>query len=75
MMGDCGRSLLLEPVLSSAVIATAALRAFADEAPAGELLTAMATGEKIAALAHFESGARFETQWVTTRARRGARGL
>ena len=31
MMGDCGRSLLLEPVLSSAVIATAALRAFADE--------------------------------------------
>jgi hypothetical protein len=41
MMGDCGRSLLLEPVLSSAVIATAALSAFADQAPAGELLTGM----------------------------------
>lgn len=70
MMGDCGRSLLLEPVLSSAVIATAVLRAFADETAAGELLAAMSTGERIAALAHFESDARFESQWVTTRARR-----
>ena len=70
MMGACGRSLLLEPVLSSAVIATAALRAFADQAPAAELLAAMATGEKIAALAHFERDARFESQWVTTRAQR-----
>ena len=70
MMGDCGRSLLLEPLLSSAIIATAVLRAFADAMPAGELLTGMATGEKIAVLAHFESDARFESQWVTTRARR-----
>ena len=30
----------------------------------------MATGAKIAVLAHFESGARFENKWVTTRARR-----
>src|SRR5271155_1787098 len=60
MMGDCGRSLLLEPVLSSAVIATAVLRAFAGEPPAAALLTALATGEKIAVLAHFESDARFE---------------
>jgi len=37
MMGDCGRSLLLEPVLASAVIATAVLRAFADETPAALL--------------------------------------
>src|SRR5260370_748865 len=70
MMGDCGRSLLLEPVLSSAVIATAVLRAFAGYAPAAQLLAGMATGEKIAVLAHFESDARFESQWVTTRARR-----
>jgi alkylation response protein AidB-like acyl-CoA dehydrogenase len=70
MMGDCGRSLLLEPVLSSAVIATAVLRAFADQTTAGELLTHMGAGEKIAVLAHFESDARFESQWVTTRARR-----
>jgi alkylation response protein AidB-like acyl-CoA dehydrogenase len=70
MMGDCGRSLLLEPVLSSAVIATAVLRAFAAETPGGELLAAMATGEKIAVLAHFESDSRYESRWVTTRARR-----
>ncbi|MGB6309748.1 MAG: acyl-CoA dehydrogenase family protein, partial [Steroidobacteraceae bacterium] len=70
MMGDCGRSLLLEPLLSSAVIATAALRAFSGEAPAAEMLSSMAAGEKIAVLAHFESGARFDSQWVSTRARR-----
>ncbi len=36
MMGDCGRSLLLEPLLSSAVIATAVLRAFAGETAAAQ---------------------------------------
>jgi alkylation response protein AidB-like acyl-CoA dehydrogenase len=74
MMGDCGRSLLLEPVLSSAVIATAVLRAFAGEISAGELLAALSTGDKIAVLAHFESDARFESRWVTTRARRIGEG-
>src|SRR5260370_18666114 len=69
-MGACGRSLLLEPVLSSVVPATAVLRAFAGEAPAAQLLACMATGGKIAVLAHFESDARYESQWVTTRARR-----
>jgi alkylation response protein AidB-like acyl-CoA dehydrogenase len=70
MMGDCGRSLLLEPLLSSAVIATAALRPFAGETAAAEILAGMGAGAKIAVLAHFESGARFESQWVSTRARR-----
>jgi alkylation response protein AidB-like acyl-CoA dehydrogenase len=69
-MGDCGRSLLLEPVLSSAVIATAVLSAFSAEPAAGQLLRGMAAGEKIAVLAHFDSSARYESQWVTTRARR-----
>jgi alkylation response protein AidB-like acyl-CoA dehydrogenase len=89
MMGDCGRSLLLEPLLSSAVIATAVLSAFVGEPTAGEptageptasataaseLLTTLATGDKIAVLAHFESDARYASQWVTTSARRvGAR--
>jgi alkylation response protein AidB-like acyl-CoA dehydrogenase len=70
MMGDCGRSLLLEPVLSSAIIATAALRAFVHEPPAAQLLGSMAAGQKIAVLGHFESNARYESQWVTTLARR-----
>jgi alkylation response protein AidB-like acyl-CoA dehydrogenase len=69
-MGACGRSLLLEPFLESAVIATALLRKFtADTAVAG-LLTRMAKGDAIAVLAHFEPDSRFETQWVATRARK-----
>jgi alkylation response protein AidB-like acyl-CoA dehydrogenase len=67
-MGACGRSLLLEPFLSSAVIATAALRPFVGVPAVADLLTRMAGGEAIAVLAHFESDSRFETQWVTTRA-------
>ncbi|HZE45230.1 MAG TPA: acyl-CoA dehydrogenase [Steroidobacteraceae bacterium] len=69
VMGACGRSLLLEPFLSSAVIATALLRAF-DDAAAAELLTRMATGDAIAVLAHYEPDSRFETQWVKSRARK-----
>jgi alkylation response protein AidB-like acyl-CoA dehydrogenase len=69
VMGVCGRSLLLEPFSSSAVIATAVLRAF-DDAAAAELLTRMASGEAIAVLAHYEPDSRFETQWVNARARR-----
>ena len=74
VMGACGRSLLLEPFLSSAVIATALLRAFADEAAAAELLTRMATGDAIAVLAHYEPDSRYETQWVRTRAHKSGDG-
>jgi alkylation response protein AidB-like acyl-CoA dehydrogenase len=69
VMGACGRSLLLEPFLSSAVIATALLRAF-DDAAAAALLTQMAAGEAIAVLAHYEPDSRFETQWLNTRAQK-----
>lgn len=69
MMGACGSSMLLEPLVGSAVIGTAVLRAFAEDPAAAALLSRMATGHEIAVLAHFESDARFETQWVTTRAR------
>lgn len=75
MMGPCGRSLLLEPFLSSAVIATAALSAYADDPKAAELLTRMAGGQAITVLAHFERDSRFETQWVTTRAERSQAGF
>jgi alkylation response protein AidB-like acyl-CoA dehydrogenase len=70
VMGACGRSLLLEPFLSSAVIATALLRAFVDDAAAAELLTRMAGGEAIAVLAHYEPDSRFETQWLNTHAQK-----
>ncbi len=38
VMGACGKSLLLEPFLSSAVIATAVLRACADDPAAADLI-------------------------------------
>jgi alkylation response protein AidB-like acyl-CoA dehydrogenase len=69
-MGACGRNLLLEPFLSSGVIATTLLGAFGEDAAAGGLLVRMAAGEEIAVLAHYESDARFDSQWVSTRARR-----
>ncbi|HEX3914891.1 MAG TPA: acyl-CoA dehydrogenase [Steroidobacteraceae bacterium] len=72
VMGACGRSLLLEPFLESAVIATALLRGFAQDAAAAELLRLMAGGDSIAALAHFEPDSRFESQWVGARAHRSA---
>jgi alkylation response protein AidB-like acyl-CoA dehydrogenase len=70
VMGACGRSLLLEPFLSSAVIATAALRTFGDDAAAAELLSRMAGGEAVAVLAHYEPDSRFESQWLAARARK-----
>ncbi|MGO9037767.1 MAG: acyl-CoA dehydrogenase family protein [Steroidobacteraceae bacterium] len=70
LMDACGPMLLQAPVLTSAVIATALLNEFAGEAPAADTLRSMARGERIAAVAHFEPGARFDTARVTTRARR-----
>jgi alkylation response protein AidB-like acyl-CoA dehydrogenase len=70
VMGACGRSLLLEPFLSSAVIATALLRSFPEDAAGAELLTKMAGGAAIAVLAHYEPESRYETQWVKSQARK-----
>jgi alkylation response protein AidB-like acyl-CoA dehydrogenase len=72
VMGACGKSLLLEPFLSSAVIATAVLRACADDPAAVDLMARMAGGAAIAVLAHYEPDSRFESQWVTSRARKSA---
>jgi alkylation response protein AidB-like acyl-CoA dehydrogenase len=70
VMGACGKSLLLEPFLSSAVIATAVLRACADDPAALDLMARMAGGDEIAVLAHYEPDSRFESRWVTSRARK-----
>jgi alkylation response protein AidB-like acyl-CoA dehydrogenase len=70
VMAACGKSLLLEPFLSSAVIATAVVRACGGDAAAADLMTRMGSGAAIAVLAHYEPDSRFESQWVTTRARK-----
>jgi hypothetical protein len=68
LMDACGPSLLLEPLLSSAVIATALLREYQGAAGAADLLRGMGQGERICTVAHFEPGARFDVRWVETRA-------
>src|ERR1700744_2261770 len=70
VMDACGKSLLLEPFLSSAVIATAVLREYADDPAAVDLMRRMASGAAIAVLAHYEPDSRFESQWVSSRARK-----
>jgi alkylation response protein AidB-like acyl-CoA dehydrogenase len=69
LMNACGPALLLEPVLSSAVIATVLLSEYASTAPAADLLGAMGRGERIAVLAHFEPAARFDVRSVAASAR------
>jgi alkylation response protein AidB-like acyl-CoA dehydrogenase len=75
LMDGCGPSLLLEPVHTSALVATALLRQFAGSASADELLRAMAAGDRIAALAHFEPRSRFDAEWVETRAAADGGGI
>jgi len=67
-MQAAGPALLAEPVLASAVIATALLRDFADPATADSLLPAMAAGEQIVVLAHQEAGSHGRNDWVETHA-------
>jgi alkylation response protein AidB-like acyl-CoA dehydrogenase len=68
MMNAVGEGLLLEPVLASAVLATKAIALLGSEAQRAELLPALASGEKIAALAHDEHASRFDRMAIETRA-------
>jgi alkylation response protein AidB-like acyl-CoA dehydrogenase len=74
LMEVSGPSLLLEPLISSAVIATTLLSGFAADGSVAELLRKLADGEQIAVLAHQDFDALYETQWVSTRAHRNAEG-
>lgn len=68
MMEACGRHLVLEPVLSSAVIATTLLVPYAADPAVADLLSRMAQGAAIAVLAHFEPGSAYELSAVDARA-------
>ncbi|GAB4567041.1 MAG: acyl-CoA dehydrogenase family protein [Rhizobacter sp.] len=67
-MQSVGPALLCEPLLESAVIATALVRDFGSGDQQAELLPVMAAGEAIVVLAHLEAAARGEADWVETRA-------
>ena len=63
-----GEGMLLEPFLSSAVVATQAIVQLASPRQRSEWLPALASGESIAVLAHDEVATRFEPMDIGTRA-------
>jgi alkylation response protein AidB-like acyl-CoA dehydrogenase len=74
-MNAVGRGLLLEPYLPSAVIATTLIRELGSPGQKEALLPALASGERIAVLAHGEQGARYDLSRVSTSAARGRDGF
>jgi alkylation response protein AidB-like acyl-CoA dehydrogenase len=66
---SAGPAMLSEPLLESAVIATALVRDFGSDEAQAELLPVMAAGERIVVLAHQEPAARGEAAWVETTAK------
>lgn len=74
VMGAFGAGLLIEPYLASAVVAPALLTRLATPEQQGVLLPAIAGGESIAVLAHFEN-ARYDAAQVKTDASRSGDGF
>lgn len=69
-----GHSLLLEPFLSSAIVATQAIVRLGSDAQRAHWLPALASGDSIAVLAHDEARAGIDPSKVTTRASRSDAG-
>jgi len=63
-----GEGMLLEPFLSSAVVATRAIVQLASQRQRSEWLPLLAGGESIMVLAHDEASTRFEPMAIETRA-------
>lgn len=74
VFGQFGRSLVVEPLLASAVLAATALRLSGDEAASRDWLPRVASGEALLAFAHDEAGARHAPLWVRTQAQRSGSG-
>jgi alkylation response protein AidB-like acyl-CoA dehydrogenase len=69
IMEQFGAGLVLEPFLASIVLGGAALRLGADDAIKQQWLGGVIDGSRQLAFAHGESQARFDLQYVATRAR------
>lgn len=68
VMQAMGEGLVLEPYLASAVVATKAITALGNAEQRASMLPALASGEKIAVLAHDEPTTRFDWKAVGTTA-------
>jgi alkylation response protein AidB-like acyl-CoA dehydrogenase len=71
VMEELGRGLVLEPFLSTVVLGGGLIRDHGTVAQRARLLPRIATGELRIALAHFETGARYVLDHVSSIARRG----
>ena len=69
-----GTAMLLEPWVSSAIIATVLVRELASAQQREDMLAPMAAGERIAVPAHFEPSSRYDLHRVATSARRAGGG-
>lgn len=69
-----GEGMLLEPFLSSAVVATQAIVQLGSPQQRGDWLPALASGELIAVVAHDESSTRFDAMNIETQAVRNGDG-
>ena len=74
VMEAFGRGLVLEPYLSSVVVAGHLVRDAGSAAQKDALLPAVAGGERMLALAHYERGARYEVSRVDTAAKADGAG-
>ncbi|MDT3735897.1 MAG: acyl-CoA dehydrogenase family protein [Denitratisoma sp.] len=74
VMEAFGRGLVLEPYLSTVVIAGGLIRDAGSAAQKEDILPAVAGGERMLALAHYERGARYEVSRVDTAAKADGAG-
>ena len=74
VMEAFGRGLVVEPYLSTVILGAGLIQRAGSAAQKAELLPKVAAGELMLALAHHESGARYELNRVATSARKDAGG-
>lgn len=74
VMNALGEGLLVEPFLGAVVLAPALITSLDDDKAAGELLPAIASGERIVIVAHQEPQTRGELNHVATRAEKSGDG-
>jgi alkylation response protein AidB-like acyl-CoA dehydrogenase len=74
VMEALGRGLVLEPYLSTVIVAGGLIRDAGSDAQKEAILPAIAGGELMLALAHYEPGARYEVSRVNTVAKPDGNG-
>lgn len=70
VMENIGRGLVVEPYLATVVLAGGLIRDAGNDAQKADILPAIASGERLLALAHSEPGARYHLSYVQTTARK-----